>query len=439
VPGFCYFETHREDAMSLVVPAAALALLQDHADAAAAAEHGMGVPEFLFLLIAILVSAKVLGELAERIGQPAVLGELLAGVLLGVSVLGIVDPSTEIVHLLAEVGVVLLLFQIGLETQLGTLLKVGGASTAVAIVGVVLPFVSGYAVAVALGLPTLPAVVAGAALTATSVGITARVLSDLGRLQEPESQIVLGAAVIDDIIGLIILAVVSQVVAGAELTLPSIALTTVIAFGFVIAVLVIGRFVIPPLFDMLSRIGKEDTLATMALAFAFIVAYLANMVGSALIIGAFAAGLVLAPTRHAKIVEHGVTRLGMFFVPIFFVAVGAAVDVRTFADPQVLVVGGALIACAILGKVLAGYAPVWFKGRKLVIGVGMVPRGEVGLIFAQMGLTSGVLDSGMFSALTLMVMVTTFMAPPLLKLLFPPVDPRPAETPGGVAELTTEA
>src|SRR5690606_10732413 len=151
-------------------------------------------------LVAILVTAKVLGELAERVGQPAVLGELLAGVVLGVSVLGVLDPTTEVIHLLAEVGVVLLLFQIGLETNLGTLLRVGGASTAVAVVGVVLPFVSGYAVAAALGLDTLPAVVAGAALTATSVGITARVLSDLGRLQEPESQIVLGAAVIDDII-----------------------------------------------------------------------------------------------------------------------------------------------------------------------------------------------------------------------------------------------
>jgi Kef-type K+ transport system membrane component KefB len=425
--------------MTLVVPAAALALLQEGADAAAAAEHGITVPEFLFMLIAILVSAKVLGELAERIGQPAVLGELLAGVLLGVSVLGILDPGTEVIHLLAEVGVVLLLFQIGLETNLGSLLKVGGASAAVALVGVVLPFVSGYAVASALGMDTLPAIVAGAALTATSVGITARVLSDLGRLQEPESQIVLGAAVIDDIIGLIILAVVSQVVSGAELTLASVAITTLIAFGFVVAVLVVGKFTIPPLFDLLSRLGKEDTLATMALAFAFVIAYLADAADSALIVGAFAAGLVLAPTRHAKVVEHGVTRLGMFFVPIFFVAVGAAVDVRTFGDPQVLMVGGALIAVAIIGKVLAGYAPIWFKGKKLVIGVGMVPRGEVGLIFAQMGLTSGVLDRGMFSALTLMVMVTTFIAPPLLKLLFPPLGTRPAERPGGVAELTTEA
>jgi Kef-type K+ transport system membrane component KefB len=406
---------------------------------AAIAEGALSVPQFLFLLVAILVSAKVLGELAEKIGQPAVLGELLAGVLLGASLLGVVDPQAEIVHLLAEVGVVLLLFQIGLETNLGRLLQVGLASTVVAVVGVVLPFMLGYFVATALGLETLPAVVAGAALTATSVGITARVLSDLGRLQEPESQIVLGAAVIDDVIGLIILAVVSQVVSGSELTAGGVALTTATAFGFVIGVLAIGRLVAPPLFDLLARIGREDTLATMALAFAFIVCFLADRVGSALIIGAFAAGLVLAPTKQAHIIEHGVLRLGMFFVPIFFVAVGAAVDVRAFADPQVLMVGGALIAVAIIGKVLAGFAPVWFRGRKLVIGVGMVPRGEVGLIFAQMGLTAGVLTTGMFSALTLMVMVTTFMAPPLLKVLFPPTGRAPREPAGAVAELTTEA
>lgn len=406
---------------------------------AAAAETGMSVPEFLILLVAMLVSAKILGELAEKIGQPAVLGELVAGVILGASLLGLVDPRAEIVHLLAEVGVVLLLFQIGLETNLGRLLQVGPASAVVALVGVVLPFLLGYFVAIGLGLATLPAVVAGAALTATSVGITARVLSDLGRLQEPESQIVLGAAVIDDVIGLIILAVVSQVVSGAELTITSVAITTATAFGFVIAVLLVGRVVVPPIFDLLARIGREDTLATMALAFGFIVCYLADVAGSALIIGAFAAGLVLAPTRHAKVIEHGVVRLGMFFVPIFFVAVGAAVDVRTFGDPRVLLVGGALIGVAIIGKVAAGFAPWWFKGKKLVVGVGMMPRGEVGLIFAQMGLTTGVLTTGLFSALTLMVMVTTFLAPPLLKALFPPVDDLPHPAPGGLAELTTEA
>lgn len=411
----------------------------DLAALAAAVEGAMTVPEFLFVLVAILVTAKVMGELAERIGQPAVLGELIAGVILGASVLGIVDSGNAMVHLLAELGVILLLFQIGLETDLKRLISVGPASAAVAITGVLVPFIGGYYVAAALGMDTMPAVVAGAALTATSVGITARVLSDLGRLQDPESQIVLGAAVIDDVVGLIILAVVSQVVGGAELTLGGVLTTTGLAFGFLVGVLLIGNLVVPRLFDFLAKIGKEETLGTMALAFAFLVAYLADAAGSALIIGAFAAGLVLAPTTHAMTVEHNVLRLSMFFVPIFFVSVGAAVDVRTFGDPQVLIIGGALIAMAIVGKFIAGYAPFWYKGNKAVIGVGMIPRGEVGLIFAQMGLTTGVLTLGHFSALTLMVMVTTFMAPPLLKMLFPPRPDAPYQDPGSVAEVTTEA
>ena len=397
------------------------------------------VPEFLFLLVAILVSAKLLGELAEKIGQPAVLGELLAGVLLGGSVLGIVDPHVEVIHLLAEIGVILLLFQIGLETNLGRFIRVGPASAAVAVTGVVLPFVLGYYTAMWLGLGALPAVVCGAALTATSVGITGRVLSDLGRLQEPESQVVLGAAVIDDIIGLIILAVVTGIMAGRELTVGSVATTTLVAFGFVIGVVVVGRFTMPPLFSLLARVGREETLATMALAFAFIIAFLAEQVGSALIIGAFAAGLVLGPTPQAHVIEHGVLRLSMLFVPIFFVWVGAAVDVRAFTDPQVLLIGGSLIVMAIVGKFAAGYAPWWFKGRKAVIGVGMIPRGEVGLIFARMGLTTGTLTTGVFSALALMVMVTTFIAPPLLRMLFPPQPDVPRPPVRGLAGMTTEA
>ncbi len=420
------------------------ALFSDTAQAVsdAGAHAGPGehltVPAFLAILIAILVGAKLFGELAERIGQPAVLGELVAGVVLGSSVLGIVDPTVETIHLLAEIGVVILLFEIGLETDLKKLLQVGGASLTAAVVGVVLPFAGGYWVAVLLGLETMVAVVCGAALTATSVGITARVLSDLGRLQDEESQIVLGAAVIDDIIGLIILAVVAQLVAGAEVTPTGVTITALVAFGFVAAVLVLGRYIVPPMFDLLARIGKPETLATMALAFAFLVAYLADAADSALIVGAFAAGLVLAPTRHAHTIEAGVTRLGHFFVPIFFIVVGASVDVRTFADTTVMSVGAALIVVAIVGKMAAGYAPFWLKGKKSVIGVGMVPRGEVGLIFAQMGLTSGVLSVGIFSALTLMVMVTTFMAPPLLKVLFPPRGV-PGPPPTGIAESMTEA
>lgn len=186
------------------------------------------------------------------------------------------------------------------------------------------------------------------------------------------------------------------------------------------------------------------TPTMLAVMLAFGLAWLASVAGSAMIIGAFAAGLLLRGMPHAHEIEKGVAHLGHFFVPLFFVAVGAAVDVRVLnpvdpANRQTLMVGGLLIVAAVVGKFLAGYAPFWFKGNKKVIGVGMIPRGEVGLIFAQMGLATGVFDPGLFSAATLMVMVTTFIAPPMLKLLFPPVRPeQKPPAPEGIEELVTE-
>lgn len=385
----------------------------------------MSVPQLLGVLVAVLAAAKVFGALAKRIGQPAVLGELVAGVILGSSVAGLVDYHDHGIHALAEIGVIVLLLAIGLETDLAGLLRVGAASTAVAVVGVVLPFALGYFVCIWLGLGSLVAIVAGATLTATSVGITARVLSDLNRLQSPEGQIVLGAAVIDDVVGLIILAVVAGITQGREVTVMGVVQTTAIAFGFLVVTLLVGRFVLPPLFRLLKRIDLPGAATTFGIAIAFGLAWAADAAGSALIIGAFAAGLLLRETPQAEEIEHGVTSLGYFFVPIFFVSVGAAVDVRTFnplgeAGWSTLMIGGVLIVVAIIGKFLAGYAAFWFKGNKAVIGVGMVPRGEVGLIFAQMGYNTGVFDARLFSAVTLMVMVTTFMAPPALKALLSP-------------------
>ena len=398
------------------------------------------VPHVLLVLAAALAAAKALGEVAERVGQPAVIGELLAGVALGPSVLAIVDPGLPVLHVLAEIGVIILLFQIGLETDLRRLVSVGGTAATVAVVGVALPFALGFGVAGVLGLAQLPALVVAAALTATSVGITARVLADLGRLQERESQVVLGAAVIDDIVGLVILAVVTKLVAGGTLTVPGVGFTTLVAFGFVGAALLVGRFVVPPLFGLIARVGSEQTLATLGIVVAFLTAVLADRVGSALIIGAFTAGLVFAPTSHSHAIERGVVRLGHFFVPIFFVSVGASVDVRTFAQGSVLMIGVLLVAVAVVGKFAAGFAPFWFTGRKAVVGVGMIPRGEVGLIFAQTGLTAGVLDPGLFSALTFMVIITTLMAPPLLKRLLGPRPPGAGPTPGDLpGELVNEA
>jgi Kef-type K+ transport system membrane component KefB len=279
--------------------------------------------------------------------------------------------------------------------------------------------------------------VLGATLTATSVGITARVLSDLGRLQDPESQVVLGAAVIDDVIGLIILAVVSDVVAGGEVTMGGVVRNTLTAFGFIIAAVLVGGRLVPPVVRLLARYGKAASLPVMALTLAFIIAVLADQLGSAMIIGAFTAGLLFAPTPQAHQIQEGVVRVGYFFVPLFFVHVGALVDVRAFADPRVLLVGGILIVCAVVGKVVAGWAPFWWKGRKLVIGVGMIPRGEVGLIFATAGVTKGVLDDKLFAACAMMVMATTFLAPILLKQLLSRREGAPPQDEPGSAELVS--
>jgi Kef-type K+ transport system membrane component KefB len=407
-------------------------------------EH-LSVPQFLLVLVVILGVAKVGGVLAQWVGQPAVLGELIGGVFVGKSVLGVVNPQHEAIHLMSELGVVILLFAIGLETDLRRLLKVGVTSLAVAVAGVVLPFALGFAACRFLGLSGLVSIMAGATLTATSVGITARVLADLGRLHDTEGQIILGAAVIDDILGLIILTVVTGMAAGQEVSWGGILFTTASAIGFLLATMLLGRLVIPPLFRWAERFELPGTSTSLALIAAFGLAWLADRCGSALIIGAFAAGLLVVSVPEAHKIERGITELGRFFVPLFFVTVGASVDVRAL-DPfnaqgrSALGIGLVLVVMGVAGKLSAGYAPFWFRGRKSIVGVGMIPRGEVGLIFAQLGLAAGVFDAGFFGAVTLMVIVTTLIAPPLLKrLLGPPVVPDSEEPAPGLEELVTEA
>lgn len=402
----------------------------------------MSIAELLLALIAIFIAAKLFGELAERLGQPAVLGELLGGVLIGVSGLHLVDPHDVTIHLLSELGVILLLFLIGLETDLHKLMRVGGSAAAVAVVGVALPFLGGVLLGRFLGLPIMVTVFLGAALTATSVGITARVLSDLGHLQDAESQVVLGAAVVDDIIGLVLLTVVGTLAGGGELTVPGVGLIVLVAFGFVILAIVIGSQLAPRLIRAIDRIEMKRGLFFASIVFAFLFAYLAHRAGSAIIIGSFAAGLVLARTDRGKEIEHEVHDVAQFFIPIFFVVVGAAVDLRSINpfDPDArrfFWIGLALTVIGIIGKVLAGFV-VWQKGlRRIVIGVGMIPRGEVGLIFAQIGLSTKLISGGMYSAVALMVMLTTFIAPPLLRRLLVPGTPGKRE--GGAEEYVVDA
>ena len=404
------------------------------------AEHSF--PHLLISLVALLLTTKLLGVLAQRIKQPAVVGELIAGVLLGGSVLGIVDPNDPVIHSIAELGVLVLLFEIGLHTDLKSLMKVGNSAIIVAVVGVILPFGFGYWVAHALGLAVIPSIVAGAALTATSIGISARTLSDLGRLNTQEGQIVLGAAVLDDIIGLVILSVVSGLVGGAAVTAMGVSITTAIALGFVVAAVVLGSIVIPPLFKAVAQVEASGTLGVVGLAFAFLLAWLAAEVGSATIIGAFSAGLILHNTPQREAIEKATTSLGHFFVPIFFASVGAAVELSTLGEARVLAIGGALILVGVIGKFAAGFAPWWFKGDKTMIGIAMIPRGEVGLIFARMGLATGALTSQLYSAIALMVLFTTFMTPPLLAWRIgsgrgAPGEDRPGE--GGIDDLVAGA
>jgi Kef-type K+ transport system membrane component KefB len=384
-------------------------------------EH-LHISQFLGILVVMLVAAKVFGYLAQRVGQPAVLGELIGGVVVGKAALGLVDPRIETIQLISELGVVILLFAIGIETDLGRLMKVGVTSLAVAVAGVALPFALGFAACRLMGQSTVVSIVAAATLTATSVGITARVLSDLGRLHEPEGQIILGAAVMDDVLGLLILGVVGELAEGREVSWLGILQTTASALGFLVAALLVGRHVVPILFRWVGRIELPGTATALALVAAFGLAWLADRCGSAMIIGAFAAGLLVVRAPQAHEIERGITEIGHFFVPLFFVAVGAAVDLNALnpLDPisrRSLLVGLVLILVGVAGKLAAGFAPFWFRGNKLVIGVGMVPRGEVGLIFAQAGLAAGVFDAGLFGAVTMMVIVTTLFAPAVLKQL----------------------
>ena len=396
--------------------------------------HDFSIPSLFLVLAAMLVAAKLLGELAERFGQPAVLGELIAGVVLGGSVLGIVPTEgtgAAIIHLLAELGVVLLLFEIGLETDLKEMFRVGTASLSVAAVGVALPFAFGFAYwaylphAASGGTPdlTMSAIFVGATLTATSVGITARVLSDLGQMHTQEAKIIIGAAIIDDVLGLVILTVVSGMAAGASVAPLGILRVLAVAVGFLVIALLAGRFAAPRLFDLVVRMRVRYVLLVFAIAFALGLSAAAALVGSALIIGAFAAGVILSGINQFDTIEHEVRPVASIFTPIFFVSVGASVNLGLLNPGRegaagVLGVAAALTGLAIVGKLAAGWAAPWVKFRRLVVGVGMVPRGEVGLIFADMGRRAGVLNEAVFGAVLVTVMATTFVAPPGLKLLF---------------------
>jgi Kef-type K+ transport system membrane component KefB len=408
---------------------------------ASGGEAGPGeMGEILFTLVIILLSAKLGGHLMERVGQPSVLGELIFGVIIGnIYLLGFHGFETlkdhEAVNVLAEIGVILLLFEVGLESTVGDMMKVGLSSLFVALLGIVTPFFLGWGVSAWL----LPAeslyvhIFIGATLTATSVGITARVLKDMGRLQDKESRIILGAAVIDDVLGLVILAVVSGVIAaadtgGAGVSTAAVAWIVAKAFIFLVGSIVLGGFLFPRILNMTLRLRGTGVLLTIALVFCFAMAWLAELAGLAGIVGAFAAGLILEDVHVKKYRERGeheleelIRPLAVFLTPIFFVDMGMNVDLRTFGQVDVLTFAGALTLAAIVGKQAASLG-VTEKGlNRLAIGLGMIPRGEVGLIFASIGASlyiqgDPVIDASIYSAVVIMVIVTTMVTPPVLKI-----------------------
>jgi len=393
------------------------------------------VAALLLVVAAILITAKLFGEVAERLGVPAVLGELIAGLILGPGLLGVIpasgEPGAEVVSFLAELGVILLLFEVGLETDLKQMFQVGGSASAVAVVGVTVPLVLGYlfwlyaphAASTSNADQHSIAILVGAVLTATSVGITARVLSDLGSLQTIEARIILGAAVIDDVLGLVILGAVSRLNGDGSVSTLGLVRLLAQGVGFLVLAVILGGMIVPRLFSLIDRLKVRGAVVTLAIALTFALAAAAELAGSALIIGAFAAGLVMRNSDQLHTVVNEGRPVAGLLAPIFFVTVGAGANIRLL-DPRVpgavpiLSLAVALTVIAVAGKVVAGWAAPWQPFRRLAVGVGMVPRGEVGLIFADMGRRTGLLDAASFSAILIVVMATTFIAPLWLKPLF---------------------
>ncbi len=390
----------------------------------------------LLALIALLVAAKIGGAVAERLAQPAVLGELLAGIALSALSLGGVDSLAFMVHdqvveALADLGVILLLFEVGLATRLADLMKVGLSALLVATIGVVAPMILGYFVGVWLlpgGHRYVP-VFLGATLCATSVGITARVLRDMGRVATAEGQIILGAAVIDDVQGLLVLAVmVGLVGGGGGSTGRTLAVVTAKALGFMVGALVLGRWLAPRLFRAGSRLRGSGVVLTMAIVTCFALSWAADAVGLAPIVGAFAAGLVLEGVPFDELLPEGdkiedlLLPISTVLVPLFFVRMGLQVNLRELAGGSV-VLALALTAAAIVGKQACALAVVTRGVDRLAVGLGMIPRGEVGLIFAGIGLTLKVdgvpiVSASEYAAIIAMVLLTTVLTPPLLRWRF---------------------
>lgn len=387
-------------------------------------------------LLVIFVAARLAGELCARLRQPGVVGELLAGIIIGPALLDLVHP-TQFTSLFAELGVVFLLFIVGLETNPTELWRVGRRAAAVGVLGVVLPFGLGYAIMMALGHNISERLFVGAALTATSVGITARVLADLNLLQTTVARVILGAAVFDDILGILVLAVISGMTAStARVSLWQIGLLAAEAIAFCVLAVTLGRPAVHRLAPRFSRraddAGQQRVFA-LAIAICLAFSFLASYVRLAAIVGAFLAGILFAETQEAPQLRRSMAPISALFVPIFFVIVGAHVTLEGLGSPE-LVAGALITVGAIVGKLAGcGLAAVPLGRRNaLAVGVGMIPRGEVGLVVASLGLSRGVISGPVYAEVIFMCMITSIMAPPLLRpVLAPRALPSQEEGPAG--------
>jgi Kef-type K+ transport system membrane component KefB len=416
----------------------------------------------LLSLIVVYLAAKVGGELCARVNLPPVLGELIGGVVVGVSALHLIvfseagqvpdsplinlvarlgglpaegllrvfQGESEVISILAELGVIILLFEIGLESDLKELIRVGPQAAIVAVVGVVVPFAAGTAGLMTIfGVAPIPAIFAGAALTATSIGITAKVLAELQKLSSTEGQIIIGAAVLDDVLGIIVLAVVASLAKTGEIEIANVLYLVVGAAVFLVGSIYIGRLLSPYFVAVVNQLRTRGQVLISSLIFAFLLAYIAAAIQLEAILGAFAAGLILAETSKHKELEEQISPIADMLVPIFFITVGARTDISVLnpLDPHNrpgLIIAAFLVVVAIVGKLVTGLVIFGQPGiNRLAVGIGMVPRGEVGLVFAGVGAASGVLSESLDAAIIVMVIFTTFLAPPLLRLVFQDADP----------------
>jgi Kef-type K+ transport system membrane component KefB len=369
-------------------------------------------------MLLVFGAAKLMAEVAEAVGQPAVAGELIAGVLIGPSVLGWAKPN-EFLSVFSELGVLFLLFQVGLELKDFKLTRVGWDALLIAVGGVIVPFILGRQIMLAMGHPQIEAAFVGAAMVATSVGITAKVLADMGLLNHRASKLILAAAIIDDVLGLIVLAVVSSLAKGTVNYLELVT-TAVLATGFTVVVAQYGTRAfekIVPRVDSATKTSKSQFILSILLMLALSI--LASRAGVAAIIGAFLAGMALASSVSDE-TKHEVEGVTELLVPFFLVGIGMQMDLSVFADQTTMLICGIILLAAVAAKLIGcglGAARLGMSDA-LKVGVGMVPRGEVGMVVAQIGLSIGVIPKNVYAVVVFMSVATTMIAPVMLKLAY---------------------